>query len=114
MILSSKPLLPKFFRQMWFTDFSVDYIKNLLRRCVRHLAVKSGEHLKISLLTNKRVQTRKESVVSHHLLNCNYSHSFEDFSVLRHENKKYILELTEGLFIMRDRPSMNVCPSLFA
>ena len=47
--------------------------------CVRHLAVRNGEHIGIS-------QPRKDSVVCHHLLNCNYSPTFEDFSVLCHEN----------------------------
>ena len=73
--------------------------------CVRHLAVRSGEHIGISPLTNKRVQPRKDSAVCHHLLNCNYS--LEDFTVLCHENKKYILELKESLLIISDRPSMN-------
>ena len=40
--------------------------------CVRHLAVRSSEHIGISPLTNKRVQPRKDSAVCHHLLNCNY------------------------------------------
>ena len=75
--------------------------------CVRHLAVRNGEHIGISPLTNKRVQPRKDSSVCHHLLNCNYSATFEDFSVLCHEHKKYFLELKESLLIIRDRPSMN-------
>ena len=75
--------------------------------CVRHLAVRSGEHIGISPLTNKRVQPRKDSAVCYHLLNCNYSQTFEDFSVLCHKNKNYLLELKESLLIMRDTPSMN-------
>ena len=85
-----------------------------LRECIRHLgqylrhlAVKSGEHIGISPLTNKRVQPRKDSAVCHHLLNCTYSPTFEDFSVLYHETKKYLLELKESLLKMRDKPSMN-------
>ena len=35
--------------------------------CVRHLAVRSAEHIGISSLTNKRVQPRKDSAVCHHL-----------------------------------------------
>ena len=73
----------------------------------RHLAVKSGEHIGISPLTNKRVEHRKNSAVCHHLLNCNYSPTFEDFNVLCHENTKDLLELKESLLIMRNRPSMN-------
>ena len=64
-------------------------------------------HIGISPLTNKRVQPRKDSAVCHHLLNCNYSPIFEDFSALYHENKKYLLEMNESLLITRDRPSMN-------
>ena len=75
--------------------------------CVRRLAVRSGENIGISPLTNRMVQPRKESAVCRHLLNCNYSPTFKDFSVLCHENKKYRLKLKESLFIMRDRPTMN-------
>ena len=77
------------------------------RECVRHLSVRSGEHIGISPLTNKRVQPRKDSAVCHHLLTSNSSPTFEDFSVLCQENKKYLLELKESLLIMNDRPSMN-------
>ena len=77
------------------------------RECIRNLAVRSGEHIGISPLTNKRVQPRKDSAVCHNLLNCNYSSTFADFSVLCHESMKYLLELKESLLIMRDRPPMN-------
>ena len=53
-------------------------------KCVRHLTVRSGEHADISPLTNKRVHSRKNSAACHHLLNCNYSPTFKDFSVLCH------------------------------
>ena len=75
--------------------------------CVRHLAVRSGEHIAISPLTNKRIQPGKDIAAYHHLLHCNYSPTFEDFSVLCHENKKYLLELKESLLIMRPGSSMN-------
>ena len=61
--------------------------------CVRDVALRTGKHIGISRLTNKRVQSRKHSAVCHHLLNCNYSPTFEDFSILCHENKKYLLNL---------------------
>ena len=76
-------------------------------KCVRHLAVRSDKHIGILPLTNKSVQSRKDSGVCHHLLNCNYSPTFENFSALCYENKKYLLELKEILLIMRDRPLMN-------
>ena len=45
-----------------------------------------GEHIGISPLTKKKVQPRG-SAVSEHLLLCNHSSSFENFSVLTEENK---------------------------
>ena len=75
--------------------------------CVRHLAVRSGEHYGISPFANKRMQPRKNSVISHHLSNCNYSFCSEDFSVMYHKNKKYPLEVKGNHFIVRDRPSTN-------
>ena len=74
---------------------------------VRHLPVRSDEHIGISPLTNKRVKPRKDSPVCHHLLNLNYSPTSEEFSVLCHESKKYVLELKDSRLLMRDRPPMN-------
>ena len=54
--------------------------------CVRHLNVRIGEHIGISPLTRKKVKP-KGSAVSAHLLLCNHSPSFENFSVLTKENK---------------------------
>ena len=65
--------------------------------CVRHLAVRSGEHIGISPLTNKRVQRIRDSGACHHLLNFSYSRI-----VLCHENKKHLLEIKESLLIIRD------------
>ena len=42
-----------------------------------------------------------------HLLLCNHSASYGDFSILMRENKKFLLELKESLLIMRDKPSLN-------
>ena len=70
--------------------------------CVTHVAVRSG----ISPLTNKRVKPRKDSAVCHHLLNCNYWLTFEDFSVLCHDDSN-LLQLKEMVIMRRDRSSMN-------
>ena len=107
-IFAWKTLFHKFLHLVWFINSSVDYaIKSYYRECVRHIALRSGEHIGMSPITNKRVQPRKDSAACHHLLNWNSSPTFEDFSVLCHENKKYLFELKESLLIMRDRPSMN-------
>ena len=74
--------------------------------CVRHLNVRIGEHIAISSITEKKAKT-KDSAVSDHLLLCNHSPSFQNFSVLNEENKKFLLELKESLLIMKDKPSLN-------
>ena len=74
--------------------------------CVRHLNVRIGEHIGISLLTRKKNKS-KGSALSDHLLLCSHSPSFENFSVLTKENKKFLLELKESLLIMRNKPSLN-------
>ena len=74
--------------------------------CVRHLNVRIEEHIGISLLTKKKVKP-KGSAANSHLLLCNHSPSFEHFSVLTKENKKFLLELKESLPKMRDKPSLN-------
>ena len=73
---------------------------------VRHFNVRISEHIGISPLTKKQV-TPKNSSVADHLQFCNHSVSYEDFSILTRENKKFLLELKESLFIMRDKLSLN-------
>ena len=74
--------------------------------CIRQINVRIGEHIGISPLTRKKVKP-KGSAVSNHLLLYNHSSSFENFSVLTKENKKFLLELKESLLIMRDKISFS-------
>ena len=74
--------------------------------CMRHLNVRIGEHIGISPLTRKQVKPKNSSVADHLLL-CNHSASYDDFSILTRESKKFLLELKESLLIMRDKPFLN-------
>ena len=73
---------------------------------MRHMNVRIGEHIGISPFTSKQVKPKNSSVADY-LLVCNHSASYDDFSVLTRENKKFLLELKERLLIMRDKPSLN-------
>ena len=75
-------------------------------KCVRHLKVRIGEHGGISPLAKKQVKPLNSSVADH-LLFCNHSASYDDFNILMRENKKFLIELKESLFLMRDKPSLN-------
>ena len=59
----------------------------------RHLKVRSGEHIGISLLIFTKVKLSKESGIRGHFLNCNNIPSFDEFAILAYGNSKYILEL---------------------
>ena len=73
---------------------------------MRHLNVRIDEHIGISPLTKKQVKP-KNSAVANHLLFCNHSASYDDFSIITVENKNFLLELKESQLIMRDKPSLN-------
>ena len=74
--------------------------------CVRHLNVRTGEHIGITPLTRKQVKPKYSSVINNLTL-CNHSASYDDFGILTRENEKFLLELKERLLIMRDKPSLN-------
>ena len=73
----------------------------------RHLKIRSGEHIGISLLAFEKIKPSKESPIHDHLLNCNNLPSVEEFTILRHGNNKFDLEIKENLLIKRDRPILN-------
>ena len=58
--------------------------------------VRIGEHIGISPLTRRQVKPKNSSVADNLLL-CNHSASYDNFSILTHENKKFLLELKERL-----------------
>ena len=74
---------------------------------IRHLDRRSEEHTGVSPLTERR--SNYQVIV---LFLINYSTviflpSFDIFSILAHENKKYLLEIKISLLVMRDKSSLN-------
>ena len=74
---------------------------------IRHLDIKSGEHIGMSPLIGKKVKPIKNNAVRDHLLYCNYLPSFDNSSNLAHGNKKFLFEIKESLLIKRDKTSLN-------
>ena len=64
------------------------YNESYYGECMRHLNVRIGEHIGISPLTRKQVKPKNSSVADH-LLFCNHSASYDDFSILTPENKSF-------------------------
>ena len=62
------------------------------------------EHLGISALTGKRIKGDDDSAIKEHLLFCNDTPEFEDFSILASNNNDFKVMLMESLLINRDHP----------
>ena len=58
-------------------------------------------------VSERKSNQSKNSAVCDYLLHCNYLPSFDNFNILVHENKKFLLKIKESLLIMRDKPSLN-------
>ena len=65
------------------------------------------ENLGISTLTDKRVKGDDDSVIKEHLLFCNHTPDFKDFSILATNNNDFKVMLMERLLTNRDHPSLN-------
>ena len=65
------------------------------------------EHLGISALTGKRVKGDDDSTIEEHLLFCNHTLEFEDFSILAGNNNDLRVMLMESLLINRDHPLLH-------
>ena len=72
-----------------------------------HFKVRMCENLGISALTGKRVKGDYDSAIKEHLLFCNLTPYFEDFSILVTNNKDSKVTLMESLLINRDDPPLN-------
>ena len=73
----------------------------------RQLKVRSYKHIGISQLTFKKTKPSKESSICDQLLRYDSNSSFDDFTILAHGNKKYLLEIKENLLIKRDQPVLK-------
>ena len=72
-----------------------------------HFKVRMCEHLGISALTGKRVKGDDDSTIKEHLLFCNHTPDFQDFSILATSNNDFKVTLMESLLINRDHPSLS-------
>ena len=75
----------------------------------RHFKDQIGEYLGISNLTRKKVKinNNKLTAIQEHFFCCNYTPSFEDFSILTRESNDFKPKIMESLLIARDKPILN-------
>ena len=65
------------------------------------------ENLGISALINKRVKGDDDPVIKEHLLLCNPTPDFKDFSILSTNNIDFKIMLMERLLTNKDHPPLN-------
>ena len=70
-------------------------------------AKKIKKNLTLKRTTGKRVNGDDDSAIKEHLLFCNHTPDFEDFSILATNNNDFKVTLRESLLINRDRPPLN-------
>ena len=70
-------------------------------KSIRHLDIRSWEHIGVSPLNRKKVKLSNNSAICDHLFHCNVLLSFDNFSILAQEKKKYLLEIKESLLITK-------------
>ena len=58
-----------------------------------------------------KIDNNKLTAIQEHLLRCNYSPSFKDFSILTRESNDFKLKIIESLLIARDKPILNKADS---
>ena len=58
-------------------------------------------------LTGKKAKGDNDSAIKEHLLFCNHSPDFEDFSFLTTKNNDFKVILMESFLINRDHPPLN-------
>ena len=61
----------------------------------------------IVLSTDKQVKGTLSTSVRDHMLDCDHTVAWENFSVIDRESNHYLLETKESFFIKRDNPSLN-------
>ena len=79
---------------------------------VRHLGIRSSEHIGLSFLIDKKAKP-KESSIKDYLLLCNHTPSLDDFSVLAQKDMKFCLEIKERFLIKRDQPHQKMFTTYF-
>ena len=74
----------------------------------RHTLHRFSEHAGRSALTGKVVKGQCSTTVRDHMLNCDTVVVENDFKILGNDSNDYFLKVKESLFIMKDRPKLNI------
>ena len=63
--------------------------------------------IKVRICEHLEIENNKLMAIQEHLLSCNYSPHFEDFSILTREINDLQLKIMESQLIAHDKPILN-------
>ena len=107
-LFSFKDKLPKHLLSGVVYKFTCSsYNATYIGKSLRHLKVRTSEHLSVSHLTGKRVISHQKSAISDHILEHDHPASFDNFSILTSDATNYMLEIKESLLIKKYKPPLN-------
>ena len=78
-----------------------------MQKIIKRKPTKFTKKLQISCWKKVKIDNKKLTAIQEHLLRCNYSPTFEDFSILTRESNDFKLKIMESLLIARDKPILN-------
>ena len=73
----------------------------------RHFKVCFSEHMRVSARQTSKSQVYKNFAVCDHILVCNNTVYFENFSFFANGNNDFRIKLQESLLILRDGPQLT-------
>ena len=68
--------------------------------------------MRISNLTQKRLESVEKSATSDQLLKCNFSIDFDHFYILASDTNKFRLLIKESLLIKQGKDAIRNCPRI--
>ena len=71
------------------------------------MKIRVSEQQGVSPRTGKRLKGMLSTSMRDHMLDCDHTIAWEDFSIIGKESNRYLLEIKESLLIKRDNPSLN-------
>ena len=73
---------------------------------------RASEQMRISNLTQKRLESVEKSATSDQLLKCNFSIDFDHFYILASDPNKFRLLIKESLLIKQGKDAIRNCPRI--
>jgi len=73
----------------------------------RHFGVRAGEHLCISIRTNKPIKPDKNSAIHQHAVESGHNLQLENLKIIDHARTSYMCLIKEALQIVQLNPNLN-------